>query len=64
MMARRMRGLARRNGQGMLEYVLVLTMILVAILASLSVFQATFDTEVLGVAEKQITQAGDKFKLK
>ena len=59
-----MRFLRGKTGQGMLEYVLVLTMVLVAILATIGSFQTSYETNVLDVAKEQIESAGDRFKVK
>ena len=51
-------------GQGVLEYILVLTMILVALLATAGLMKGAVKDKALKTAEDQIKVAGDKFVVK
>lgn len=50
---------ARRQGQGTLEYILILVVILLALIAAIPRFRATIVNQVFGGANTQLNRAGN-----
>ena len=57
-----MRKLTGKRGQGTLEYILVLVVILLAIIAGSSTLKTAVQTNVMDAAKGRITKATDKLK--